>query len=301
MRRGLVAALCIATAGLGAAAAGGAKREAPLNCIVDGSPSTAQFDVERWSKRGFFQIRRFGNDIGGQLVGFHPHDTTQISCAGDSPAVSDLEQVEVTQEMPPDDNTFSAFSVDLSHGEFGPGATSEDPDASEIEVDVHLPKAEIPVLAPPGPNGVFVETLDHGLGVDVNADGDSDVTMFRPRYAIVSAGDGGDFVDSRRDDGFSPQAFLVEGGAGRDILVGAHSDKVSGGRGADLVGRAHILDGGAGGDRVTAGRVPTVLRGGPGSDLVEADNNKRDWIDCGPGEDTLDRDAHEHEIHGCEH
>src|SRR4051812_30120293 len=116
MRRGLVTAMCLAFAGLAATVAAGAPHDAQLSCSVSGA--RAQFDVERWSRRQIFQLRRFGDDIGGNIIGFSPRTRERVNCEGNSAAVTDLDQILVTQDRPRGQYNASTFTVDMSEGEF---------------------------------------------------------------------------------------------------------------------------------------------------------------------------------------
>ncbi len=95
----------------------------------------------------------------------------------------------------------------------------------------------------------------------------------------------------------------LEGGPGRDILSGrSGNDVVLGGPGSDR------LAGGSGNDRLTdapssyafglsSGR--NRIAGGPGADLVDVANARRDTVRCGPGRDHVSADRGD-TLLGCE-
>ena len=95
----------------------------------------------------------------------------------------------------------------------------------------------------------------------------------------------------------------LEGGPGKDVLSGRGGhDVVVGGPGADR------LAGGSGPDRLTDAPTAYVfglssgrnrVSGGPGADIVDVANARRDLVRCGPGRDhvTADRDD---KLIGCE-
>ncbi|QIN81393.1 hypothetical protein GBA63_01195 [Rubrobacter tropicus] len=55
--------------------------------------------------------------------------------------------------------------------------------------------------------------------------------------------------------------------------------------------RADWIDGRAGDDRISGGGGEDRIQGGPGNDLVRANDDwSRDYVDCGPGFDTVSAD-----------
>jgi Ca2+-binding RTX toxin-like protein len=84
---------------------------------------------------------------------------------------------------------------------------------------------------------------------------------------------------------------IVHGGAGDDVIVDdlghdrlygdAGNDVISGGNGPDEI------YGGPGNDRLSGGLYPDRLFGGAGDDFINAADGYRDYVDCGPGNDTV--------------
>lgn len=90
-------------------------------------------------------------------------------------------------------------------------------------------------------------------------------------------------------------------GGSDDILCGNGHDECFGGQGADYV------TGGAGNDRVYAGCNGTCnagannnIFGGDGDDVIGADNNLYDKINCGPGYDHVWYDIGLDDVESCE-
>jgi Ca2+-binding RTX toxin-like protein len=142
---------------------------------------------------------------------------------------------------------------------------------------------------------------------DLDADGRDDLLVGAPG-ALGACG---------AEEGAGGRVWLVRGGT-RFPLLGARrlrgtpyreqlegttrGDTLSGLGGADcLVGRggADRLDGGSGDDRLTGGTGRDRLDGGAGDDTIDAEDGHRDIVRCGPGTDTVRRDAGDRVI-GCE-
>jgi hypothetical protein len=96
----------------------------------------------------------------------------------------------------------------------------------------------------------------------------------------------------------------LEGGAGRDVLSGrSAADTIAGGPGRDR------LAGGSGSDRLIdaprgyAYGVPAAganrVAAGPGADVVDVANARRDIVRCGPGHDRVTADRAD-QLLGCE-
>ena len=102
----------------------------------------------------------------------------------------------------------------------------------------------------------------------------------------VNAGDEGDRVFGNRGDD------TLNGEGGNDRLIGGPGeDGLSGGGGNDLLRGRHgndALDGGGGNDRMWPGAGEDTQAGGEGDDRLHAlaRDNKKDTLDCGPGNDT---------------
>ncbi len=105
-------------------------------------------------------------------------------------------------------------------------------------------------------------------------------------------------------------AAFIRGTSGDDAIVGtptadviyakAGDDKVRGGDGADFIDAGpgnDVVHGGSGADMIYGGDGNDVLYGGRGADRLYggrgddtlyalANDNQRDYLDCGPGNDT---------------
>jgi Ca2+-binding RTX toxin-like protein len=140
-------------------------------------------------------------------------------------------------------------------GNFFPGRTPEEGD-SEIEFDIDLgPESEGLVRIVTGSNAnAFNVARFSENGIDINGDGDQDVTFAAPyRVFLIS------------DSGFEPDELDASLYPGRVILRG--SGVLRGGLADDIIEGGGQLDGGPGNDRLTTSG-PGVLRGGAGDDLV---------------------------------
>ncbi|MEA2481117.1 MAG: hypothetical protein QOJ07_3039 [Thermoleophilaceae bacterium] len=87
----------------------------------------------------------------------------------------------------------------------------------------------------------------------------------------------------------------LSGGDGNDKLYGAGgNDVLSGGKGNDK------LYGGGGNDKLTGGPGVNTYSGGAGNDTLNAQNGKKETVDCGPGKkDKATVDKHD-KVKGCE-
>jgi hypothetical protein len=99
-------------------------------------------------------------------------------------------------------------------------------------------------------------------------------------------------------------AGVVIGGGGDDSLRGS-------GRGESLVGFGggdetwglagdDALSAGGGDDELYGGTGHDALLGGAGDDFVEARDGERDYVWCGPGDDTVSVDPVDHVARNCE-
>jgi Ca2+-binding RTX toxin-like protein len=97
---------------------------------------------------------------------------------------------------------------------------------------------------------------------------------------------------------------LLLGKAGDDLLYGGEgNDRIRGGRGDDRIrGNAgnDIIAGGQGADRIAGGPGHDRIRGNAGNDTIYAVDGSRDWIGCGPGEDTVFADDIDRVARNCE-
>ena len=84
------------------------------------------------------------------------------------------------------------------------------------------------------------------------------------------------------------------GEVGRDVLIGSPGpDALSGGDGGDTMA-------GLGGiDVLRGGRAIDAYSGGEGADVLDSHDGRRELVDCGPGQDTVQADGFDALI-GCE-
>jgi Ca2+-binding RTX toxin-like protein len=163
-------------------------------------------------------------------------------------------------------------NLSLAGGPFAPGASPESSGVPEIEISVSLAGGS-DTLVITGSSGS--DAIEFGtLGVNVNDDDDTDVTISAVEVFVVNAGDGPDTVSGEGgDDTGLPflSALTLNGESGTDTLTGgATNDSVSGGAGSDA------LVGGGGNDVLLAGAEDDTLSGEAGND----------WMDGGSGGDT---------------
>ena len=197
--------------------------------------------------------------------------------------------------------SLESLTIDLSGGDFAPGATPES-GSSEIEISVLLgdPTDAIVVRGTAGSDSIAIGTA----GVAVTPDGDVDMT-FAPLPAVLEvlglagpntitgrggAGSGSDFPNKlilrAGDSGDS-----LNGGTGNDELYGgAGADTLEGREGNDLVSGAagnDTLAGNDGNDELIGGAGLDALIAGIGDDLIRADDDEADTnVNGGPGTDT---------------
>jgi Tol biopolymer transport system component len=104
-------------------------------------------------------------------------------------------------------------------------------------------------------------------------------------YDVINGLGGNDWIDG------GTEADTVQGGPGDDTIHGeygpdvlygdAGNDTITGGVGADTI------YGGPGNDHISGGLYADHLFGGPGNDFIDAGDGYRDFVDCGPGKDTV--------------
>ena len=95
---------------------------------------------------------------------------------------------------------------------------------------------------------------------------------------------------------------MIEGAAGGGLIWAMGGDSAFGGTGNDNISdssTANVVEGEKGNDRIASGS-PSILRGGPGKDRINAANGGKDEVNCGPGEDTIFFDESEDELKSCE-
>lgn len=178
--------------------------------------------------------------------------------------------------------------------------------ADETKIEIHAPAAKGPDVE------LRVTSLNNparvigiGQSLDLNGDGDPDVTVASDDWsAQIWGGAGDDRLDMRAVTGISWGAdgggVSLSGFAGDDVLVGTSGvDGLGGGRGNDrLIGLAgndslngedgnDVLDAGAGNDRLDGRDGNDRLLGGAGNDWLYAGRGN-DVLSGGPGRDALE-------------
>ena len=257
----------------------------------------------------------------GRRIDVSGGDGSRRTCAGRTPTVRNTDTINIVLVG------VSFITVDLDGGPFAPGVTPESEGAAEIEFHVSsdLGAAEIYGTEAAdvwhwGPGGAAP-----GLNLNPHQAGDTDVD-------VITVGDEDDY-DGLWVDGAGGNDTIVgasgrilrgvvmaDGGAGNDLLRAPrlnHDDivpayaELSGGAGDDVVTGAvtdDILDGGPGDDRVDGGRGDDEIKGGagrdrlvggPGPDTITSRDSSSDVVSCGPGNDSVKRDARD-EVSGCE-
>jgi hypothetical protein len=145
------------------------------------------------------------------------------------------------------------------------------------------------------------DTIDEGSapsGADTISGADGiDRISYGTRTSGVSVS-----LDGVRNDGATGEndnlgasVDNVTGTNFRDVLTG--NDETNA---IDAFGGNDTIDGRGGNDTLSAGTGNNGVTGGAGNDVVFARNNAIDNIDCGTETDTLDRDAEENRVVGCE-
>ncbi|MGH2973755.1 MAG: calcium-binding protein [Solirubrobacterales bacterium] len=300
----MYAAACALTT----AFAGQAWASDPITCSFSPTDGLMQVQVEHWGMYNAFGASR--HDQSFRALEWSRNGRRVFDCAGGRPTVRNVDRIEIRQAEPPPEYSTATFLLDMSQGPFAPGATPEPSGKSEIEVAFHLVNDELNLIAPPGPNRVSFGLAGEPLAIDLNGDGDLDVSLGRAFLTDFQAGKGADQVDARTPV-TSPRPrhplLFISGGDGPDILIaGRARDQLYGGKGADRVvgsdgGSGNLLAGGGGTDTIAAGHARNLIMAGRGDDRIDARNGVRDWISCGPGNDRIVLDRHEEHVDRCEH
>ena len=129
-------------------------------------------------------------------------------------------------------------------------------------------------------------------GIDLNGDGDVDITPDGPVRIYGLDGTGGNDLlsgaGSKATGGAVERPVSMFGGAGDDRLVG--------GRGNDFINEDFaetgddVLIGGRGNDSLNGGGGKDTLHAGRGKDSLVADDGHRDLVDGGRGIDSFQYD-----------
>jgi Ca2+-binding RTX toxin-like protein len=98
---------------------------------------------------------------------------------------------------------------------------------------------------------------------------------------------------------------FIYGAGGNDVIAAnGGNDRAYGETGRDTVAGASgsdVVSGGSGGDGLSGGSGSDWILGGTENDLVFADDGVKDIVDCGAGNDRVERfDVFVDELHHCE-
>jgi Ca2+-binding RTX toxin-like protein len=114
-------------------------------------------------------------------------------------------------------------------------------------------------------------------------------------------------IDHRGLDAFTAlpgDRDLVFGLGGDDVIFsGDMHDHVFGHPGDDTIDAGEGRDwvsGSFGADTITGGPGPDVIHAGWGADTVFAADGEKDWVSCGPGEDSYTADPQDRIARDCE-
>jgi len=167
-----------------------------------------------------------------------------------------------------------SLTIDLSGGQFAPGATAESAGTSEIEIFSDLgpdPSLDSVIIS----GGAGADNIRVGTnGVNLNGDDDADVffnALSRnfQLFSVLGAG-GDDNISAAGDLGTgSPwlAAITLDGGVGNDTVTGgAGPDTLIGGDGNDT------LNGGSGNETISGNDGNDTLSGGAGNDTISGGN-----------------------------
>jgi Ca2+-binding RTX toxin-like protein len=157
--------------------------------------------------------------------------------------------------------------LDLSGGQFAPGATVEGSGTSEIEFTV----SNLHVFAISATTAADAISLGEN-GINLNADDDVDVTVSDIEFVSVTLWDGSDTLNAAGDSvvgaGFTG-GLIASGGFGADSLTGGPTgDLLLGDEDAD------VLNGRGGQDHLGGGRSTDLLNGGAGPDDLGGDGGR---------------------------
>ena len=272
--------------------------------------------IERGESVG---LRRVGEEVGV----FKLHGAgRQVECEGRAATVHDIDKILF---RPP--GAAHQLTIEESGGPLAPGATSEPggdeievyarfPKRRPGPISLNFPRVR--VVGTDAPEGLRIGRVGRdrtGINLDPVADGahpDADViaSSVSPAHYILEGEEGDDRLGSSGTgaefDGPLPEGSVtLSGGPGDDLILGGpQRDIVRGGSGDDHLytrGGDDTLDPGLGVDHAYAGpgddQISTrgereeggfdLYSGGPGDDSIEAFDNEREQILCGPGFDHV--------------
>lgn len=216
----------------------------------------------------------------GQMQAVISHDTlgnilVNGSAVSGAPTLTNTDTVHVTGS----DSKPDAITIDESNGRFEPGLTPDPAVDADDEIEFLLDLgsgAENPVTIL-GQATAEDNILLREDGIDVNRDGDADVTHSGTNAFTVDAQGSSDIISAAglalSGKGPFQDRLTVDGGPGNDIMVAAGPNEVwNGGDGTDTLngsGFAETLSGGPGNDIVRGSDGADVLDGGEGTDLLD--------------------------------
>jgi Ca2+-binding RTX toxin-like protein len=178
------------------------------------------------------------------------------------------------------------ITIDLSGGQFAPGAAVEGTGLSEIEFVVDLSTGVLDRVTFTGSSGDDSMVIG-ASGANLNADDDVDVTLTGVELGTANGSGGADVVTGAGDlvtGAATALSLTVNGDGGDDVLAGGQGDDtLTGGTGSN------VLSGGDGDDSLTGGQGDDTLAGGNGGDTLTGGlgNDFFDEGDSLSGTDTV--------------
>ena len=213
-----------------------------------------------------------------------------------------------------EDGNGDQITLDMSNGQFAPGHTPEVNGSKweiEIEIDGGTGGSDnfLTIL---GMDGEVGDRLEVGAnGIDVDDDGDSDITRTNLGRLTVDAQDGPDHLYGTGFSGYatSTAPLTLRGGAGNDsVKGGAGSDDLSGGPGVDWLTEHTPPTGGltltgtsltGNGTDAIAGFEKGQLYGGSEPETIDASAfTGWVWVNGGSGADHLIGSPHDDTLRG---
>ena len=166
----------------------------------------------------------------------------------------------------------AGVSLDFEDGLLAPGRTQEGNGSSEIEITLEVFRSSVNFEMYMTPDDDTVVSTP--AGVDLNGDGDADLTLGRAVYlqtlALRSGADSLTMISDEDTHWFPFPDFGVEGGNGSDRVAfyQMNQGEFNGGPGADVArtDTKQRFQGEKGDDTLIGGAGRDVLIGGPGSD-----------------------------------
>jgi Ca2+-binding RTX toxin-like protein len=223
-------------------------------------------------------------DRDGTAIQFSGNTTATQHCGAATVRNTDLIQINA-----PGAGQHQTVDIFLTNGRFAPGKTSESSGRSEIEIQTNLGSGTDSLFVHGGPDANDFRL--GAAGLNLNADGDKDITPGGVDQWYLYGDAGGDRLDATGGAGTGlafDGVLQIYGGLGNDTLLGPVSrcfllgqegaDRMTGGPQADS------LQGGPGADRLNGLVGPDALYGGPGNDVVSGG----DGVDYLYGESTAD-------------